>query len=262
MAKYDTQRPQLLLASKINRHQRFYARLGWNVFPSTQISLHPKTVHDCTHGLPKASLLAAEDIEELCRLDEASLRSAMVRPASPDVGIRVALIPDAATMQWHHAREEFLGERLRDRFPFAKGALAKTASGERAWCIWTRTFGTNRDDDVLNILRLVTEGEVAVGQRADNVVVDEDLNDSEQAIVTAVAAIMEQAQLEAAFWGMSSVQLWNPSPLTCLAAKKIEVSAKIVDRDNESIPSLRWHGKAPPDGMKIDWIANEKYAWC
>ncbi|KAL8716595.1 MAG: hypothetical protein Q9225_006085 [Loekoesia sp. 1 TL-2023] len=209
----------------------------------------------------KASLLAAEDIEELCRLDEASLRSAMAEPTSPDVGILVALIPDAATMQWHHAREEFLGERLRDRFPFAKGALAKTATGKRAWCIWTRTFGANRDDDMLNILRLVTEG-VAVGRQANNVVSDGDLNDSEQAIVAAVAAILEQAQLEATFWGMTSVQLWNPSPLTFLAAKKVEASAKIVDRDDESIPSLRWHGKAPPDGTKIDWIANEKYGWC
>lgn len=165
-------------------------------------------------------------------------------------------------MQWHHAREEFLGERLRDRFPFTKGATVDIADGRRAWCIWTRTFGVTRDDDVLNILRLVVEEEKAVDEQAMEGKVDEDQAEPEQGAVAAVAAILEQAQLEASFWGMSSVQLWNPSPLTFKAAMKIEPSAILVDRDDESITSLRWHGKVPPDDTKIDWIANEKYAWC
>ncbi|KAI4167447.1 MAG: hypothetical protein LQ343_007195 [Gyalolechia ehrenbergii] len=203
-----------------------------------------------------------EDIEDLCTLDEALLRSAMAKPASSERILRVALIPDAATMQWHHAREEFLGERLRDRFPFTKGATVDIADGRRAWCIWTRTFGVTRDDDVLNILRLVVEEEKAVDEQAMEGKVDEDQAEPEQGAVAAVAAILEQAQLEASFWGMSSVQLWNPSPLTFKAAMKIEPSAILVDRDDESITSLRWHGKVPPDDTKIDWIANEKYAWC
>ncbi|KAL9030832.1 MAG: hypothetical protein Q9196_001086 [Gyalolechia fulgens] len=242
--------------------QHFYARLGWNVYPSTHIMLSPKSARDCAYGLPNTSLLSAEDVEDLCRFDEALLRSAMAKPASSAKTVRVALVPDAATMQWHHAREEFLGERLRDRFPFTKGASVDIASRGRAWCIWTRTFGTTRNDDVLNILRLVVEEEMAVDEQAMPVVVDEDQAESEQGIVAAVAAILEQAQLEATFWGMSSVQLWNPSPLTLKAAKKIEPSAILVDRDEESITSLRWHGKVPPHNTEIDWIANEKYAWC
>ncbi|KAL8833550.1 MAG: hypothetical protein Q9170_004205 [Blastenia crenularia] len=242
--------------------KRFYAKLGWNVYPSTHISLSPKSARDCIYGLPKSTLLAAEDVEDLCRLDEASLRLAMAKPTSRDVDIRVALIPDAATMQWHHAREEFLGEKLRDRFPFAKGALAKALHGGRAWCIWTRTFGATQEENVLNILRLVVEDENGDSRQTDEAVNDWGQDESKHATVAAVAAVLEQAQMEATFWGMVCVQLWNPSPLTFLAAKMVEGSAKIVDRDDESITSLRWHGEAAPEENKVDWVANEKFAWC
>ncbi|KAL8941599.1 MAG: hypothetical protein Q9216_002150 [Gyalolechia sp. 2 TL-2023] len=248
-----------VLWSDIGKH--FYARFGWNVYPSTHITLFPKSARNCIHGLPKTSLLTAGDMEELCRLDEALLRSAMAKPASSEKILRVALVPDTATMQWHHAREEFLGERLHDRYPFTKGASAEFEDGRRAWCIWTRTFGATRDDDVLNILRLVVHGGKVVDEQATQVTVDRDQAESKQ-VIAAVAAVLEQAQLEATFWGMSCVQLWNPSPLTLEAAKKIEPSAILVDRDDESIPSLRWHKKVPPDDTEIEWVANEKYAWC
>ncbi|KAL9597675.1 MAG: hypothetical protein Q9219_005002 [cf. Caloplaca sp. 3 TL-2023] len=221
-----------------------------------------KTVHGCTYGLPKASMLAADNIGELCKLDEASLRSAMAASAIPGTGIRVALVPDVATMQWHHAREEFLGEKLRDRFPFAKGALAKTMDGRKAWCIWTRTFGATRNDCILHILRLNIEERDAMRQHGIEAVQDEVQDNPDHNSIAAIASILEQAQLEADFWEMTSVQVWNPSTLTFQAAKKIESSAKIVDRYDESITSLRWHGKPLADGVKITWIANEKYGWC
>lgn len=242
--------------------KRFYARFGWHVYPSNHIALPPKTARDCIYGLPKTNLIFAEDVEELCRIDEVLLRSAMAKSTSSKKALQVALIPDAATMQWHHAREEFLGERLCDRFPFTKGALAKTARGRRTWCIWTRTFGASRHDDVLNILRLVVEEEKTVDEQVTEASVDEEAADSEGGSVAAVAAILEQAQLEASFWGMSSVQLWNPSHLTLKAAKKIEPSVTLINRNEESIPSLRWHGNIPPEDTEIHWIANEKYGWC
>lgn len=232
------------------------------MYPSTHITLPPKTARDCIYSLPRTTLISAQDIDELCRLDEALLRLAMVKPVSSKRTLRVALIPDAATMQWHHAREEFLGERLADRFPFTKGASAETASGRRAWCIWTRTFGATRDDDVLNILRLAVEEEKTLDEEGMKANVEEDEVGSEEGSAAAIAAILEQAQLEATFWGMSCVQLWNPSPLTLEAAKKIEPSATLTYRNDESIPSLRWHGEVPPDDMEIDWIANEKFGWC
>ncbi|KAL8960733.1 MAG: hypothetical protein Q9193_002610 [Seirophora villosa] len=238
--------------------KQFYARLGWTVYPSTHISLSPTSNPDRLQQGASVQLLTPGDLEELCTVDEVLLKSAMARPASPDVDIRVALIPDAATMQWHHAREEFLGMKLCNRFPTHKGALAKTTDGRRAWCVWTRTFGTSPQENLLNILRLVVEEEEAIGRNSLEITAGKDHEASE----TAIAAILEAAQLEASSWGMTSVQLWNPSPLTIRAAKKVEPSFAMIDREDESLPSLRWHGKTLPANPIIGWIANEKYAWC
>lgn len=203
-------------------------------------------------------MLVADDIEGLCRIDESWLRSDMAKSTSSNPGIRVALIPDAATMQWHHAREEFLAQELYGRWPLSKGALAKTADGRRTWCIWSRTF----NEDVLNILRLVVEGENPSGRQPVDAAINGDQDNSDRAMVAAVAAVLQAAQCEASDWGMASVQFWNPSRLTVVAAKVVDPSAEVVDREDESLTSLRWHGQAPSSGIDIDWISNEKYAWC
>ncbi|KAL8759251.1 MAG: hypothetical protein Q9184_003691 [Pyrenodesmia sp. 2 TL-2023] len=224
-----------------------------------------KSVCDPTaHDLLSVKKLASEDLEELCKVDEASLRSTMARSTSSDVDVRLALVPDVATMQWHHAREDFLGRRLYSRRPVARGASAMTRDGRRAWCIWTRTFGTNRLQNLLNILRLVVEareGETPT-ENALTELAAKASEDNDPAAMDAISAILEQAQIEASDWGMASVEIWNPSPLIVSAAKKIDPSVVLIDRDNESIASLRWHGKPLPASKKIDWIANEKYGWC
>ncbi|KAL9603222.1 MAG: hypothetical protein Q9179_002261 [Wetmoreana sp. 5 TL-2023] len=160
-------------------------------------------------------------------------------------------------MQWHHAREDFLAQELLGRRPLCKGALARIADGKRAWCIWTRKFGANRDDNVLNILRLVVEGETNVVRQTVAATGNGDLNTSDQATVAAIAAILRAALFEASGWEMASVQLWNPSPLSVMAAKIVDPSAKVVDRYHESLASLRWHGPTPLEGTEIDWICNE-----
>ncbi|KAL8705052.1 MAG: hypothetical protein Q9201_001822 [Fulgogasparrea decipioides] len=240
----------------------FYARFGWKVYPSKHIDLYAKSIYDRGDDLPTASMLAAVDLEELCRVDEAMLRSDMATSTPPDSCIRVSLLPDVATMQWHHAREDFLAQELLGRRPLCKGALARIADGKRAWCIWTRKFGANRDDNVLNILRLVVEGETNVVRQTVAATGNGDLNTSDQATVAAIAAILRAALFEASGWEMASVQLWNPSPLSVMAAKIVDPSAKVVDRYHESLASLRWHGPTPLEGTEIDWICNEKYAWC
>ncbi|KAL8681630.1 MAG: hypothetical protein Q9186_002299 [Xanthomendoza sp. 1 TL-2023] len=243
--------------------KQFYARLGWKTYPSTHIALCPRSNGEKDLSLPGASLLAADDIVDLCSKGEATLRSDLAKPYTLASTVRVALKPDAATMQWHHAREEFLAQLVLGKQPTCKGAMAKTPDGEKAWCIWTRTFGASQDENVLNILRLgVEHNEDDVDLQEPNAVNDGDQNASGQALVEAIAAILQAARVEAAAWGMSIVHLWNPSQMSILAARKVDRSARIIDRNDESLPSLRWHGKALPDGMEIDWIGNEKYGWC
>ncbi|KAI4255538.1 MAG: hypothetical protein LQ352_002526 [Teloschistes flavicans] len=240
----------------------FYARLGWKVYPSTHIALSPKLHGERLESLPTASVLTAEDLEELCRTDEAWIRSDLSKPTSSDAGMRVALVPDVKTMQWHHAREEFLAQELLGRLPLAKGALATTTDGKRAWCIWTRSFGVEADENVLNILRLVVEGENSCGRQAINAPDEGSRHRSHQPAIIAIASILRAAQLEASEWGMASVQFWNPSPLSVLAAEYLDPSTKIICREDESLTSLRWHKESPSNPTTIDWISNEKYGWC
>ena len=185
----------------------------------------------------------------------------MAEPNSDGLNIRVALIPDVATIQWHHAREEFLVQETSNDCPEIKGAMATDQQGHRVWCIWTRTFGNRQTDNVLNILRLVMDSEIATSRQSTNAKPNATQHELDQSKVLAVAAILQAAQLEAAKWNMACLHFWNPSPLSVLAAQKLEPSTKIIERDDESIASLRWHG-APSNGIKIDWVGNEKYAWC
>lgn len=148
------------------------------------------------------------------------------------------------------------------RWPNSKGAMAEAPDGRRVWCIWTRTFGASQDQRVLNILRLSVEGEKNLGQPASTKPNDKLHDHAQRAQVKAIAAVLQAAQVEALDWGMSSVQFWNPSPLSVLAARHLEPSAEIVERHEESLASLQWHGRPMPDNATIDWISNEKFAWC
>ena len=209
----------------------------------------------------EARLLRADDLEELCSLDEKSLRAHIAKDI-PSKKIRVALIPDLKTMQWHHAREEFAGREMLDREPDIKGAHARCEDGSQVWCIWTRTFGSTKAGNTLNILRFYIEGEEDTARYDSEAVGDPtDSKSISHAKLQAAAAVLHEAQVEAARWDMKDVQIWNPNPLTILAARHIEPTTELIHRDSESIASLRWHGE-PEDRTNVEWISNEKYGWC
>ena len=192
-------------------------------------------------------------------MDEKLLRADIVRDV-PSNKVRVALIPDLETMQWHHAREEFAGKEMLGRMPDIKGAHADCEDGSQAWCIWTRTFGSTEAGNTLNILRFFIEG----GNVRDESETKDDFTGSssiDQAKLHGIAAVLHAAQVEAASWDMKDVQIWNPSQLIVLAARQIEPSTELIHRADESIASLRWHGD-PEDRAKVEWVGNEKYAWC
>ena len=58
---------------------------------------------------------------------------------------------------------------------------------------------------------------------------------------------------------MAEVEVWNPDEMVLTAAKEIAPGAVVVDREKESIASLKWYGK---DGGDVEWLENEKFAWC
>lgn len=205
-----------------------------------------------------ARLLYAADLAELCAVDEALIRERLqARPRGSNTAF--ALIPDVATMQWHHAREEFVGAQVCGREPKVKGAIAGTEKGKRMWMYWTRVWSSNNPQEsrgnTLHVLRLVSEGNDHSTEKDEQVG-----NTDSEAMIMSLLAV---AQDEAKKWNMEQVELWNPSPVTLAAAQRLCPTAKRVEREEESIPSMRWHAKRDgPLAESIEWMCNEKYAWC
>lgn len=210
---------------------------------------------------PVTEALYADDLAELCDVDETLLKSSMENRLSHSSKTQVAFIPDLQTHLWQHAREEFASKELLDKLPDTKGAIATTGQGKRVWCTWTRMFGDTEAANILYILRMVIEDEI--NSKNDDAVEQAEIqNKSKRELVLATASILNMARQEATKWKMQSVRMWNPSPLTLLAAQELEPSAKLIDREEESIASLRWYKDTLKAGDEVEWIANEKFGWC
>ena len=204
--------------------------------------------------------LQAEDLAELCKADELALKAQLKSSTADASRVCLALVPDANTIRWHHAREEFLAQELFNRWPDMKGAIAQRSAGERVWGIWTRTFGS--EENTLNILRLVIEDEDVSCETSDEFAAVDTSSEASKKHILAAASVIRSACYEAAEWGMDNVQFWNPTPITIQAARKIKPSAKIIDRTDDSIASLRWHGPRLDSRCKLRWVGNQKYGWC
>jgi len=250
------------LKPSLTATQDFYAARGWRAFPSSHISLDATS--EIPSDLPPTQPLTVADLPYLCEADESALLSQIPKAQNPTV----ALVPDLATLAWHHAREEFVASELYSdsRKPEIKGAIVGTESGKQAWCVWTRawTNPSEEDGNTLHILRLVVEDgllgdssssydfsaatETGVAQ----------VQDSEA--VAAVAALFAAARKQASEWDMEVVEFWNPNSIALAAARKLDAGAKVHDREKASISSLRWYGEG--SGENVEWVCNEKYGWC
>lgn len=225
---------------------QFYARLGWSPFPSHHIVFEPMALQQSREAVP----LFAKDLGELCKLDELLMRTEMARP-SRGHKMRFAILPDCDHMRWHHSKEEFSCVRLFGRLPDVKGAIAGQ-KGSRVWIIWTHRFYDHPDNatgNTLYILRLGIESRLTdTAQRF------------EDAEVENLKLVLRAAQAEAAEWNLQQIQLWDPSPLVAEWVAKAGIPYRSVKRTETSLGCLQWYGKGKED--EIDWLHNEKYAWC
>ncbi|KAF2869838.1 hypothetical protein BDV95DRAFT_497347 [Massariosphaeria phaeospora] len=246
--------------------KKFYAEHGWEPFDSAHVSL-PAGMSKLVAGksLLTAQPLYEEDLASLCEIDEALIRKTLNSRAK-DQKAAVAFIPDIETIQWHHAREDFVGRELHGKAPKVRGAIVGTEQGKRIWCYWTRMW-YNQDPkesagNTLHILRLVVEDGghsswEGTGAKQGNGSSNDDERDA------AIAALFLMAQQQAEEWKMEHVEAWNPSSAVLAAAQMLDPEAQVVERDRDSIASLRWypHHEGPVAGS-IDWVGNEKFGWC
>ncbi|OBT65854.1 hypothetical protein VE03_05451 [Pseudogymnoascus sp. 23342-1-I1] len=223
----------------------FYGRHGWRPFPSGHVEF-PAAAAGQEGGKEGVRRLLTGDLEALCEVDEGMLRGLMGRKTA-DGKTRVAIPPDAEHFAWHRAREEFVTQALFGRVPEVRGALVGEVGG-RVWAVWTRGFYGKKDEaakNTLYILRLVVEAEMR-GEKVDEGVLAGQLED-----------VVGVARGEAREWGCGRVEVWNPSATVCGALEK--VGGTRVEREKEGIASVMWYGK---EGEEVEWLANEKYAWC
>ena len=191
---------------------------------------------------------------------------AQLRSSTQDHTI-VALVADEMTLEWHHAREEFIAMELLRRDPDIKGSHAvyyddpPQSIAKHVWCTWARRFGDVESEDTLYILRMVVPEDDH--NPASDAYRTRESASCPKPCVLAIAAVLKAARHEAAIWGMSFVVAWNPTQSVLDAARLIDPSVHIIEREDESIASLRWHGSETEQCEgQVEWVANERFGWC
>ncbi|KAK0649713.1 hypothetical protein B0T16DRAFT_325167 [Cercophora newfieldiana] len=223
----------------------FYTRLGWPDFPSPQLTMQMEAGYNTAAAdseSQEATLLTDEDIPALCSRDCSQLQAALEQRAGSgdaDGKTYVAFLPDFTQMAWHFTRASYVARVMREGRE-VKYRGARTAGGN-SWVYWDHDLRENK----LKILRVV------VGE-GDG--------------VAAVKALLRAALREAQDWGLPKVLVWAPGEETSLGALELwkEGGGKLAltfdEREDGSIPSLRWKGGEAPGS--VAWEANEYYAWC
>ncbi|KXX76273.1 Lysine acetyltransferase [Madurella mycetomatis] len=221
--------------------KKFYARHGWAPFASSHVAFQPRPERP-QDGLARP--IGYYELAELCYVDEKLLRADLAR--RPAGRTHVALLPELDVLLWHLMREDFMTKCIFGHTPTVRGAVAGEP-GRRVWAVWMRGYygGLKKlEGNTLHVLRVVVEDEEQP---------DEELADGFRSIV-------QIAQAEAAEWKTQDVQVWNPTPKLRGLIESCGIEYEFVDRDKESIASLMWYGEEST--AELDWVANEKYAWC
>ncbi|KAK4201053.1 hypothetical protein QBC40DRAFT_279043 [Triangularia verruculosa] len=225
----------------------FYSKHGWAPFQSSHVAWTPAEFSG--ERAAGVKTIGYHELAELCAVDERLLKERLAKMAKADGGKKrhVALAPELDQLLWHLMREDFMTKHIFGKTPEVRGAVYGE-KGRRVWAVWTRGFyGGLRttEGNTLHVLRVVVE--------------DED-DTPEEELVEGFKAIVEIARAEAKEWNSEDIQMWNPTKVVKKLVEKIGVEYEFVERDKKSIASLRWYGEEAAD--EIDWVANEKYAWC
>ncbi|TKA25192.1 hypothetical protein B0A50_05890 [Salinomyces thailandicus] len=263
----------------------FYTARGWQPFPSAHVTLKATaSPSPALNHLSKPKTLHTADLPDLCAADEHLLRTRLAGQSPTTTTTTsektlAALVPDLATLQWHHAREDFVSTALhngKDLPAFmttgGRGAQVTLTSDDnnnktRAWCIWARVWTNPQEDtpNTLHILRLAVEHEAysdftPATEAAAAATQQQQQQGPSDVVAKAIAALLAEAQRQAQASGMQEVQIWNPTVATLAGARMLEEGVEVVTREEESIASLMWYG----DGSwrDVTWVCNEKFGWC
>lgn len=228
--------------------KKFYGNVGWKPFESTHLAFLATATAEVDAAL---SYISNDDIPLLASVDEQLIRKTLAAPNASPAKTRVAILPDTDTLLWHMHREDFMCKHIFSRTPSARGVLYTPPGrpNSRVWAIWMRGFYgglANPEKNTLHFLRFVVENGESMA--------DEELS-------KAVGAIVRASQSEAQEWLCPNLELWNPEErIRKLVADMPDLGGKFVVRESDEICSLNWFGEGSTED--VEWIANEKFAWC
>lgn len=229
----------------------FYAQNGgWRAVPEkTHLEF------DVAEGSVFAADMAAKDITDemlpaLAARDEELLREQLATPNADK--IRIAFCPDVATLDYIYAREDRVMAQFVGKAPTVRGAVYGE-DGARVWALWMRfRYPAGEDGSPvkyrLHFLRLVVEDRSRM---------------SEEELVKGLRGVFAVALREAKAWNCETVDTWNPSAeISELVQTKLpELGARYGRRQPGDAACLLWFD-SDVDVEDIDWVANERYAWC
>ncbi|KAF3926566.1 hypothetical protein AA313_de0203437 [Arthrobotrys entomopaga] len=243
--------------------KKFYAKIGWQPHQSSHISFPAKLPSSISSA--KVKNVLKSDLRALCAADCLHIRR-LVTTSSFPAGLKARCVqfPTVEVMDWHHAREEYIGQYVTTKAPAVKGAWAAITQNaqyppqegseglDAVWAIWTHDFGLKK----LVFLRLHIPP------------IDKSNQD---AVHQALRQIVISAVREAEAWDFKEIISWNPTDATenavaSVFGKESEGGYDLVHREMDSIASLMWYDReegseeVEPEG--IEWCVNEKFAWC
>ncbi|KFZ17512.1 hypothetical protein V502_04555 [Pseudogymnoascus sp. VKM F-4520 (FW-2644)] len=217
----------------------FYARHGWAVVPSPEITIPASPLPTSASTSPPTAPITAESLHPYTQSDLVTLTAEVMSPPAAGKHTRLAFVSSIEQAEWHFGAEDISAAKLYpdQAPPTVKGVVAGGTFG-----YWVRDFNERK----LIMLRLKA---------------------GEAQGVEEVVSVLRAAQAEAHEWGLGKVVVWNPDEILKEACKVImgkEVEVK--NRTEGSVPCLRWNGKE--GGGKgeveagVEWLALEKYCWC
>ncbi len=237
---------------------KFYARDGWMPIGNTHIEFPvggdmPATSTDAATSSGHITELGDADLADLSEQDEQLLRTSLSKPLPNNTGkTRIAILPDHATLQWQYRREDFMMQHFLSSPVRVRGAMySSPSSGRRIWALWVRNrYGGADGHDVFTVLHFL------------RFVVEDDEATTDDELEAALRGIMGVAQREAQAAQCKNIEMWNPSGRVrgVFEQRLPELKGKFVTRDMYNLASLRWFG--PGSTEDLEWVANEKFAWC
>lgn len=222
--------------------KQFYALNGWEPHQSDHVEW--PALSTASSPSENLKLVSFDDIPSIVEKDEALIYKALTSTSGSNKPIQLAILPSQDQIHWHLLRERFVSENVLSTSPTSHGCIYTFPSGASISAIWSRSFsGTaaQPEKNTLFFLRFVVEDGV-----------------SDEMLKEALGAIVAIARNQASEWKCGKVEMWNPDARVRKAAEA--AGGKWESRESDSITSLNWFGEGEKE--EVEWLLNEKYAWC